>query len=155
MVPINESDLDKEETQLEDLIQRLSTNITLLERCNKKWTMLLTKLLKGEEKMAEEKEYLWATDGDDGLIELLLDSNETVARLQGQLAQVLRKQEKGSRPLLPNTTETFEQRNKVTSQIKLPKINLPVFHGNILCWQEFWDVFNSSVHEQRYQMLVT
>ena len=73
--------------------------------------------------MAEEKEYLWAADGDDGLIELMLDSNETVARLQGQLAQVLRKQEKGSQPLLPNTTETLEQRNKVTSQIKLPKIN--------------------------------
>ena len=28
-------------------------------------------------------------------IELLLDSNETVARIQGRLAQVLRKQEKG------------------------------------------------------------
>ena len=71
-----------------------------------------------------------------------------MARLQGQLAQVLRKQEKGSRPLLPNTTETLEQRNKVTSQIKLPKLNLPVFEHNILCYQEFWDVFSSSVHEQ-------
>ena len=49
-VPINESDLDKEETQLEDLIQRLSTNITLLERCNKEWTTLLTELPKGEQK---------------------------------------------------------------------------------------------------------
>ena len=58
--------------------------------------MLLTELLKGEEKMAEEKEYLWAADSVDGLIELPLDSNETVARLKGQLAQVLRKQEKGS-----------------------------------------------------------
>ena len=61
---------------------------------------------------------------------------------------MLRKQEKGSRPLLPNTTETLEQRNKVTLQIKLPKIYLPVFDGNILCWQEFWDVYNSSVNEQ-------
>ena len=135
---MNESDLDKEETQLEDLIQQLSTNIVLLERCSKKWTTLLTELPKGEEKLAGEKEYLWAADSDDGLIELLLDSNETVARLQGRLAQVLRKQEKGLRPLLPNTTETLEQRNKVTSQIKLPKMNLPVFDGNILCWQEFW-----------------
>ena len=54
MVPINESDLDKEETQSEDLMQRLSTNIALLERCNKEWTMLLTELPKGEEKMVEE-----------------------------------------------------------------------------------------------------
>ena len=80
MVPINESDLDKEVTQLEDLIQRLSTNITLLERCNKEWSTLLTEFPKGEEKMVEEKEYLCASDGDDRLIELLLDSNETVAR---------------------------------------------------------------------------
>ena len=53
--------------------------------------MLLTELPKGEEKMTEEKEYFWATDGDDGLIKLLLDSNKKVARLQGRLAQVLRK----------------------------------------------------------------
>ena len=86
MVPINQSDLDKEETQLEDLIQRLSTNIALLERSNKEWTMLLTELLKDEEKLAEEKEYLWAAEGDDELIELLLNSNETVVRLQGRLA---------------------------------------------------------------------
>ena len=45
--------------------------------------MLLIELPKGEEKMTEEKEYLWAADGDDGLIELLLDLNEMVARLQG------------------------------------------------------------------------
>ena len=61
---------------------------------------------------------------------------------------MLRKHEKRARPLPPNTTETLEQRDKVTSQIKLPKLNLPVFDGNILCWLEFWDIFNSSVHEQ-------
>ena len=33
--------------------------------------MLLTELPKGEEKMAEEKKYLWAADGHDGLIKLL------------------------------------------------------------------------------------
>ena len=86
MVPINESDLDKEKTQLEDLIQQLSTSIALLERCNKEWTTLLTELLKGEEKMVEEKECLWAADGNDTFIELLLDSNGIVARLQGRLA---------------------------------------------------------------------
>ena len=80
MVPINESDSDKEGTQLKDLIQRLSTNIALLETCNKEWT-LLTELSKGEEIMVEEKEYLWAADSNDGLVELLLDLNETVVRL--------------------------------------------------------------------------
>ena len=150
MVPINASDLEKEETELEDLIHRLSTNIAVLERCNKEWTTLLNEL-KGDEKLKEEKEYVWAADGDDGIVELILDSNETVARLQGRLAQVLRKQEKSAKALPVKATEPLdnpEPREKVTSQIRLPKLNLPTFDGNILCWQEFWDVFNSSVHEQ-------
>lgn len=150
MVPINVSDLEREEVGLEDLIQRLSTNIALLERCNKEWTTLLNEL-KGDEKVKEEKEYAWAADGDDGIVELILDSNETVARLQGRLAQVLRKQEKSAKTLPAKVTgplDSVEPKEKVISQVRLPKLNLPTFDGNILCWQEFWDVFNSSVHEQ-------
>ena len=114
MTPIDVSDFDRQEVELEDLIQRLSTNITLLERCNKDWTALLNEL-QGEEKMAEEKEYLWAADGDDGLIELMLDSKETVARLQGRLTQVLRKHERSTQTLAPKKTEpseNSEQRDK-------------------------------------------
>ena len=48
MVPINVSDLEREEVELEDLIQQISMNIALLERCNKDWTTLLNEL-KGEE----------------------------------------------------------------------------------------------------------
>ena len=55
MVPINESELDKEENQLEDLVQQLSTSFTLIERCNKEWTTLLTELLKGEEKWRKSR----------------------------------------------------------------------------------------------------
>ena len=29
---------------------------------------------------------------------------------------------------------------------KLPKLSLPIFTGNILEWQTFWDSFESSVH---------
>ena len=43
---------------------------------------------------------------------------------------------------------TFFTARKVTSQIRLPKLNLSTFDGNILCWQEFWDIFKSSFHEQ-------
>ena len=91
MVPINESDLDEEETQLEDLIQQFSTNMAVLERCKREWTTLLTELPKGEEKMAKEKQYLSDADSNNVLIKLLLDSNKMVTKLQGQLAQVLRK----------------------------------------------------------------
>ena len=32
--------------------------------------------------------------------------------------------------------------------MKLPKLNLPTFDSNILQWREFWDLFNSAIHEQ-------
>ena len=52
-----------------------------------------SKDLKGELKAVEEKEYTWAVEGDDGIIELLLDAKETVARLN----RVLRSQERARR----------------------------------------------------------
>ena len=69
---------------------------------------LLKKLLKGEEKTAEEKEYLWAVDGEDGLIKLILDLNEMVVHLQGHLVQVLRKQGRSVQSLTPNLREPIE-----------------------------------------------
>ena len=34
----------------------------------------------------------------------------------------------------------------VTSHCKLPKLELPLFKGNALEWQGFWDQFNVSIH---------
>ena len=151
-LPVNNKDLYKEETDLEDLIHRFSSNITLLERCNQDWVTLLHSL-KGEEKKAEEKEYLWAADGDEGLIKLLLDSKETVARLEARLVQVLRKGERAKeRPLTSGNQFTEPQDNNMSNntgvKMKLPKLHLPTFEGNILYWQEFWDVYKTAVHEQ-------
>ena len=67
--------------------------ITLLERCNNDWLTLL-KELKGDEKGIEEKEYLWAAEGEGGLIELLLDSKEMASCLQARLAKVTKLQER-------------------------------------------------------------
>ena len=79
---------------------------------------------KGDEKVAEEKEYIWAIDGDDGLIELLLDSHETKAHLEGRLEQVLWKHERG-KPLQTSVTDpSLRQKVEVTSQIKFKLSNL-------------------------------
>ena len=65
---------------------------------------------------------------------------------------------------LAKATETEDKRNTVVShevspastrvlaaeqKVKLPKIELKTFDGNILNWQQFWDQFESSVHTQR------
>ena len=35
---------------------------------------------------------------------------------------------------------------KVDRHCRLPKLELPVFNGNPLQWNEFWDQFRSSIH---------
>ena len=41
----------------------------------------------------------------------------------------------------PNTVPTVSQ-----TMLKLPKLNLPIFSGNPLHWQSFWDSFDAAVH---------
>ena len=33
--------------------------------------------------------------------------------------------------------------------VKLPKLELKKFDGNILRWQEFWDTFDSTIHQNK------
>lgn len=33
-----------------------------------------------------------------------------------------------------------------TERVKLPKISLPHFRGNLMRWPAFWDLFNSAIH---------
>ena len=57
----------------------------------------------------EEKEYVWATEGDDGLIELLLDSKETASCLSARLAKVTRLQERAQERPLTSMREPSER----------------------------------------------
>jgi len=34
------------------------------------------------------------------------------------------------------------------AKVNLPKLQLPLFDGKLHEWQEFWDVFQSTIHEQ-------
>ena len=36
----------------------------------------------------------------------------------------------------------------VSSGVKLPKIDVPTFKGNIMEWQSFWEQFDVSVHSR-------
>jgi len=62
---------------------------------------------------AEEKEYFWAAEGDDGFVELLLDSKETSGRLQACLKKVFRLQERAERRPLPR--EPLAEEKKPTN----------------------------------------
>ena len=67
-----ETTLDEEESKPEDFANRISTTITLLEKCNDDWLNIL-KELKDDTKVTEEHEYARITEGEDGLIEALLN----------------------------------------------------------------------------------
>ena len=99
MTPINDKNLEKEETEIEDLVHRVDTNMALLERCNSEWKVLQREL-EGDSKAkvkAEEKEYLWAAEGNNGFIELLLDAKEASAYLQACLKKIFKLQERAER----------------------------------------------------------
>ena len=67
--------------RVEEVITRINTSISFLERCNRDWANLL-KDLKGEEKGKEEKEYQLVAEGNEGYIEALMEANELVAQLE-------------------------------------------------------------------------
>ena len=54
--PVQEETMEDDEGLAEELIERMNTNVNLLERCNRDWVNLL-KDLGAKMKAAEEKEY--------------------------------------------------------------------------------------------------
>ena len=119
------------------------------------------KELKDDAKVTEEREYARVTEGEDGLIETLLNGKEVLARLKARITIILRKREQ----IALQVTRTVIQENlslqapsfqppenvssnNIESSVRLPKLQLPNFDGNVLRWPEFWDIYESSVHRQ-------
>ena len=143
--------------RVEEVITRINTSISFLERCNRDWDNLL-KDLKGEEKGKEEKEYQRVAEGNEGYIEALMEANKLVAQLETRLKVIARIKERSRVTVLPvRETETMVSPNvrmqpggnnpELTSQswgenlrVNLPKLQLPVFDGNLQQWYEFWNI---------------
>ena len=70
-----------------------------------------------------------------------MDLKETTARLRVCLNKALRMMEKAERQPLENEGEPKGEPTELQPNppMKLPKLSLPVFDGNLLHWQEFWD----------------
>jgi len=69
--PISDKEIEEEELRVKELIDRFSTNISILERCNHDWVLLL-KETQGETKTAEEKEHERVAEGPEGYVEVLV-----------------------------------------------------------------------------------
>ena len=81
---LRESELGEIESKMEDYINRLSSNIAILERCNKDWSILLNET-KGELKATEERKYVRIAEGEEGFIEVMFMANDTLARLKARI----------------------------------------------------------------------
>lgn len=87
-----ETTLDEEEGEAEDFINRISTTITLLEKCNDDWSNIL-KELKDDTKVTKDSEYACVTEGEDWLIEALLNGKKVLARLKARITIIQRERE--------------------------------------------------------------
>jgi len=56
-------------------------NVSITEKCNRKWAVLLREIL-GEQKVTEE-EHTRAAEGPTGYVEVLIAAGEVIARLKG------------------------------------------------------------------------
>ena len=127
--------------------------------------------MKTEEKVKEEKEYQRVAEGSEGYIEILMEANELVARLETRLKVIVRiGQQVRAKVLSERETEitvnpsvrmqpggyNTELITRIISsslgenlRVNLPKLQLPVFDGNLQQWQEFWDTYKATIHEQQ------
>ena len=127
--------------------------------------------MKTEEKVKEEKEYQRVAKGSEGYIEILMESNELVARLETRLKVIARIGQQARAKVLSeretertvNTSVRMQPGGYNTElitrlissslgknlRVNLPKLQLPVFDGNLQQWQEFWDIYKATIHEQQ------
>ena len=106
--------------------------------------------MKTEEKVKEEKEYQRVVEGSEGYIEILMEANELVAHLETRLKVIARiGQQARAKVLSERETETtvnpsvrmqpggYNNTELISSslgenlRVNLPKLQLPVFDGNL------------------------
>ena len=49
--------------------------------------------------------------------------------------------------IIQNNSNQYENQNKTKERVKLPKLIIPKFFGDISEWINFWNSFNSSINE--------
>ena len=100
-----------------------------------------------------------------------MEANELVARLETRLKLIARiGQQARAKELSERETKTtvnpsvmqpggYNNTELITRlvssslgenlRVNLPKLQLPVFDGNLQQWQEFWDIYKATIYEQQ------
>ena len=94
------------------------------------------------------------SEGSEGFVEVLLDASEMSTLLQSKMKSITRAKEQNNMRELPecqaerSSKGQEDDHGKTEVKVNLPKLQLPKFDGKISEWQEFWDIFCCSIHEQ-------
>lgn len=71
------------------------------------------------------------------------DLVQRVTRVQEQMDRL-----QSAQP--PTSLSTIWTHSTGEAPIKAPQLDIPVFNGEVLKWQEFWDTFEATIHKGRY-----
>ena len=81
---VNGKMMEEEEEIVEDLVERMNNNVSVVEHCINDWANLL-RTLKGEAQVTEEDEQSRTADGKEGYVEILLNSGKCIGQLKSRL----------------------------------------------------------------------
>ena len=79
-------------------------------------------------------------------LEINLTWEDNVQRLFAKVEKCLEKLKTSNSSIVSHDSSSSEPSTS-QAKIKLPKLELPKFRGDITQWQGFWDQFNISIHE--------
>lgn len=134
--------------QLKHDLDKLSNAVAFLISKDEQWLSLI-QTLEGEEKTAEEKLYSQHIDREDGHFAIIVSGQDCMSVIKSSIDELDNLAEKLQKEQLAANAGAGQGQPAVQQQtLKLPKIELPTFSGDPTSWKGFWDLFQSSVHNQ-------
>ena len=83
---LNEKELEDEEAMIEEYLECIINNVSIIEKCNREWPVLLREI-SGKQKITEE-EHTQAAEGPTGYVEALIAASEVIGHLKRRLKRV-------------------------------------------------------------------
>ena len=83
----------------------------------------------------------------DGLESEIQQSDEYKVKIYDALTKVL---DKATTPAPAATPAAATVASDHGAKVKLPRITLPHFNGNLMKWPTFWDSYESALHKKKY-----
>ncbi|XP_058816985.1 uncharacterized protein LOC131680282 [Topomyia yanbarensis] len=125
------------DTEIDDLLDQLANfeeDVVLLKNG-------FNKLLKRMDFSSTQHEVPLMQNGTDAIRQLAEQQAEFFHHLSSNFSFVHQAANSST------AATSVDQNAQIFSDIKLPRMNLPIFSGNILEWPSFYDLFDSAVHK--------